>query len=87
MLTRIFKSGNSLAVRIPRDLAIAGESEEVTIERLGNALIIRPVHGRTLAGIGKTLELFSKDFMAGGREELPEQDRDWRSAGKAPRKR
>ncbi len=31
MLTRIFKSGNSLAVRIPKELAIAEASQEVEI--------------------------------------------------------
>jgi antitoxin VapB len=40
--TKIFKSGNSLAVRLPRDLAF-GEGEEVTVSREGESLIIRPL--------------------------------------------
>ena len=39
--TKIFKSGNSLAVRLPRDLAF-GEGSEVTVSREGETLIIRP---------------------------------------------
>jgi antitoxin VapB len=40
--TKIFKSGNSLAVRLPRDLAF-GEGVEVTVSREGESLIIRPM--------------------------------------------
>ena len=35
MLTRIFKSGNSLAVRIPKELAFEDTIQEVEIERIG----------------------------------------------------
>lgn len=75
MRTRIFKSGQSLAVRIPREFAIAGESEEVTIERHGDGLIIRPVRRKSLAGIGAVIAQFSDEYMAGGREAQPELDR------------
>jgi len=40
--TKIFKSGNSLAVRLPRDLAF-GEGIEVSVSREGESLIIRPL--------------------------------------------
>lgn len=40
--TKIFKSGNSLAVRLPRDLAF-GEGVEVRVSREGESLIIRPL--------------------------------------------
>lgn len=39
--TKIFKSGNSLAVRLPRELAFP-EGCEVTVVRQGDSLIIRP---------------------------------------------
>ena len=55
MRTRIFKSGNSLAVRIPKELAIAGVSEEVEIERAGNTLMLRPAQQKRLAGVGEIL--------------------------------
>ena len=44
MLTRVFKSGNSLAVRIPKDIQFAGNVQEVDIERHGDTLVIRPVY-------------------------------------------
>lgn len=77
MLTRIFKSGNSLAIRIPKELAIGAASEEVEIERVGNALMVRPVKAKSLAGIGEVFAMFSPDFMAQGRESHPERERDW----------
>ena len=36
MRSKVQRWGNSLAVRIPRELAIAGESDEVELERVGN---------------------------------------------------
>lgn len=38
--TTVFKSGNSQAVRIPKDLAFS--TDKVTIEVAGDALILRP---------------------------------------------
>ena len=39
--TKIFKSGNSLAVRLQRDIAFE-EGVEVVVSRKGDSLIIRP---------------------------------------------
>lgn len=77
MRTRIFKSGNSLAVRIPKELAFDSDIQEVDIERKGNTLLIRPVENKTLAGIGDIFKMFSPDFMAEGREFHEQQERDW----------
>ena len=44
MLTRVFKAGNSQAVRIPKALEL--EEGEVYIERRGNGLYITPKRGR-----------------------------------------
>ncbi|MBV5345697.1 MAG: AbrB/MazE/SpoVT family DNA-binding domain-containing protein, partial [Rhodoferax sp.] len=58
MLTRVFKSGNSLAVRIPKELAIVDGAQDVEIERVGNTLVVRPVAQPTLVGIGEASTLF-----------------------------
>ena len=81
MLTRVFKSGNSLAVRIPKELSIVEASQQVEIERVGNTLVVRPVTQQTLAGIGEVFAMFSPDFMAAGREFHAEQERDWSASG------
>lgn len=83
MLTRIFKSGNSLAVRIPKELAIAEASQEVEIERVGNTLVVRPVVQESLAGLMEICAMFSPDFMADGRDESPEMERDWEAFARA----
>ena len=77
MLTRVFKSGNSLAVRIPKELAIVEVSQEVEIERVGNTLVVRPLARKSLAGIGSVFAMFSPNFMATGREVHDERERDW----------
>lgn len=40
---RTFKSGNSEAVRLPKDIGF-GIGTEVTIERRGDTLVLKPVH-------------------------------------------
>jgi antitoxin VapB len=80
MLTRVFKSGNSLAVRIPKELAFTDANQEVEIERKGDSLIIRPTERRTLAGLAAALAAFPADFMAEGREFHEQKERDWPEA-------
>ncbi|MBM3550443.1 MAG: AbrB/MazE/SpoVT family DNA-binding domain-containing protein [Alphaproteobacteria bacterium] len=40
--TRIFKSGNSLAVRLPRGIAF-DEGAEVVVRRQGESLVVTPL--------------------------------------------
>ncbi len=77
MLTRVFKSGNSLAIRIPKELTIAEASQEVEIERVGNTLVVRPVEKRTLADLMEAFAAFPPSFMAEGREFHEQKERDW----------
>jgi len=42
-ITRAFKSGNSQAVRIPAELAYPDTDVELSIRRVGDALVIEPV--------------------------------------------
>jgi len=82
MLTRIFKSGNSLAVRIPKELAFGADVQEVEIERVGNTLVVRPREERTLSDLDDLRAEFSPHFMPDGREFHEERDRDWTNPGK-----
>ncbi len=74
MRTRLFKSGNSLAVRIPKELHFEALADDVEIERRGDSLIIRPV-GRPLTNVLKKFRAFAGNFMAGGRPANPERNR------------
>ena len=47
MITKVFKSGNSQAVRIPKELQI--KDDEVEIIKRGEELIIRPLKNQTAA--------------------------------------
>lgn len=80
MLSRVFKSGNSLAVRIPKELGFVDAAQDVELERVGNTLVLRLVVQETLADIGDILAMFSPNFMADGREFHEEHERDWNGA-------
>ena len=75
--TRIFKSGNSLSVRIPREMVPADVPYEAEIEWKDGGWMIRPIQRRKLTGLAAKFRAFSPGFMAGGREVQPEVDREW----------
>jgi antitoxin VapB len=83
MLTRVFKSGNSLAVRIPKELAIVEASQDVEIEKIGDTLVLRPVVKRKLTGLAEAFAMFTPHFMAEGREFHEQKERDWSGFGEA----
>ncbi len=65
-LTRIFKSGNSQAVRIPADLAYSDIETDLQITRLGDVITIYPARSSL------------KDIVAALREmpPVPIEERD-----------
>ena len=74
-ITRAFKNGNSQAVRIPADLAFERTDIELEIERVGDELRIRPAR-RSLAGVMAKFARFSSEFMAEGRGDQEQTERD-----------
>lgn len=75
MRTRVFKSGNSQAVRIPKELQFEQLDIEYEIERQGDRIIITPV-GAPLTKVMELFAAFSDDFMAQGRSEQGAQVRE-----------
>ena len=73
--TKAFRNGNSQAVRIPADLAFESTDVELEIERVGDELRIRPVR-RSLSGVLKKFAKFSPDFMADGRGDHEQAERE-----------
>ena len=73
--TKLFKNGNSQAVRIPAELAYGSWDIELVIERIGDELRIRPARKRMGDVLGK-LSQFSPDFMSEGRELNTESERE-----------
>ena len=74
-LTKVFRNGNSQAVRIPADLAYERSDLDVEIERIGDELRIRPAR-RSLDQALTKFARFSEDFMASGRGMNVESERE-----------
>lgn len=70
--TKIFKSGNSQAVRIPREFHL--HCKEVEIFRSGSDIILRE-KPRNLLPAFNLLGKLSKDFFRGGRRQPKPQKR------------
>ncbi len=69
---KIFRSGNSQAVRIPKEFQMQGD--EVEIQRKGELLLLRPKK-RSWDAFSESLHKFTDDFMRDGREQPPVQRR------------
>ena len=73
--TRLFKNGNSQAVRIPAELAFPNSDMELVIERVGEELRIRPAQ-RRMGNVMKTLASFSPNFMSDDRGHQEQTERE-----------
>jgi antitoxin VapB len=72
---KLFRNGNSQAVRLPREFRFQGD--EVLIRREGNAVILEPAISNVKDWLADILRhSLSKDFMAEGREQPPAPERD-----------
>jgi antitoxin VapB len=63
---KIFQSGNSQAVRIPKEFKLDGDKVEIRKRR--NALVLSPTK-KSWAALIERLEKFTDDFMKEGRKE------------------
>jgi len=76
MVTKLFKSGNSLAVRIPARMKIGKAGTEVEINLKGDHMTIRPCR-RNLENLMDRFSAFDSGFMKKGRENGTEPIREW----------
>ena len=72
--TRVFKSGNSQAVRIPKEFQF--DVEELEIFRRGDELVLRQKQG-DLSDVMDIFAAFSDDFMKDRRDDPPPQERNF----------
>lgn len=73
---KVFRSGNSQAVRLPKNFRF--DVEEVEISREGDAVILRPRQDASIpwASLRAAMDRgFSKDFMTEGRQQPDGQSR------------
>ncbi len=71
--TRIFKSGNSQAVRLPKEFRF--QVDEVEIFRRGPEVVLRP-RRKNLGKAFAALAGMPNDFMNEGRKDQPPQERE-----------
>jgi len=69
---KVFKSGNSQAVRIPKEYQVNGE--ELIINKIGNTIILFP-RDDPWELFKRSLQEFSDDFFADGRKQPAMQKR------------
>ena len=69
---KLFRNGQSQAVRLPKEFAIPGR--EVFVRRVGNAVLLIPA-ADPWTGFEEALSAFSPDFMT-ERSQPPLDDRE-----------
>ncbi|MCQ2592542.1 MAG: type II toxin-antitoxin system VapB family antitoxin [Treponema sp.] len=65
-LTKVFTSGNSQAVRIPKEFHI--DHSDLCIKKMGSTIILFPQENRW-ENLERSLSEFSDDFMSDGRNQ------------------
>lgn len=70
---RVFQSGNSQAVRLPKEFRFS--ADQVEIFRRGDEVVLRERPSSALT-ILDALRQLPEDFMTQGRDEAPPQERE-----------
>lgn len=74
-IAKVFKSGNSQAIRLPKELRLS--VKEVELVRQGSDILIRqPAAPKSLADAFHALASMPDDFFAEGRNDAPPEDRE-----------
>ena len=72
-IVKVFKSGNSQAVRLPKEYNV--KDKELYIQRIGDSLILQPKND-PWKSLRKSLSLFTDDLFTDGREQPEIQERE-----------
>lgn len=72
-IAKLFQNGQSQAVRLPKEFRFEGH--EVLIKKMGDSVILSPIHTDPWESLRNSLTKFSKDFME-TREQPKEQERE-----------
>ncbi len=71
--SKVFMSGNSQAIRLPKEYQV--NDKELYIKKIGSALVLFPKKN-PWETFEKSLSEFSEDFMASGRNQPTNQERN-----------
>ena len=73
---KLFKNGQSQAVRLPKEFRFKGE--KVYIKRVGNCIMLIPMDDDPWRPLLESLGKFSDDFFEiMENRKLPDQEREW----------
>lgn len=72
-IAKIFKNGQSQAVRLPKEFKFT--TSKVNITPLGNSIVIQPLL-KTWSDVFREIKS-TNDFFAEERKDLPPQERRW----------
>ena len=70
---KVFKSGNSQAVRIPKEFSV--DDTELYIQKIGNSIILTSKHDPWQT-FRNSLDKFSDDLFEDGRDQGIDQERE-----------
>ena len=70
---KLFKNGESQAIRLPKEFRITGK--EVRLTRLGHGILVEPIE-EDFSSLVEALNEFSSDFMEDGRQQPVQQKRE-----------
>lgn len=76
--TRVFKSGNSTAIRLPKALGIRAGEDVKIVQHSDGSFSFWKVE-EALNVLMKLYGAFSDGFMSEGRGDIEQDDRDWAS--------
>lgn len=71
--TRVFNSGNSQAIRLPKEYQV--QDKELFVQKIGNTIVLFPKEN-PWETFERSLTEFSDDFMSEGRNQPAMQERD-----------
>jgi antitoxin VapB len=74
-VAKVFKSGNSQAIRLPKEFRL--KVKEVELVRQGEDILIRQRAPRSFESALKVWATMPDDFFAEDRDDPPAQERDW----------
>jgi antitoxin VapB len=74
-LAKVFKSGNSQAIRLPKEFRL--QVKQVELVRQGDDILIRQPAPRSFESALAAWATMPEDFFAGGRDDPPPQEREF----------
>lgn len=66
---KVFMTGRSQAVRLPKEYRVTGDS--VYVKRLGNTIVLIPKTGDRWSGLFAALDEFPRDFILERQQDQP----------------